>query len=97
MNPTAIAVHFDATDLVVILADGRTLRVPLSSFPRLLAASLDERSRVRISFSGKGLHWHELDEDISVDGLLGARRDQGPQKLTYRLHLAARVPVGTAY
>jgi hypothetical protein len=78
MNPSAIAVHSDATDLVVTLADGRTLQVPLSSFPRLLVPSPEERSRVRISFSGSGLHWDELDEDISVDGFLRAQRDQVP-------------------
>ncbi|TXC81034.1 DUF2442 domain-containing protein [Paraburkholderia azotifigens] len=75
MSPSAIAVHVDATHFVVVLSDGRTLRVPFSSFPRLLAASPVQRGKVRISSSGQGLHWDELDEDISVKGLLRVQRD----------------------
>ena len=55
------------------LEDGRTLGVPLVWFPRLLHATPDARARVRISPSG--LHWHELDEDISIPGLLAGRGD----------------------
>ncbi|GGL51032.1 hypothetical protein GCM10011392_01460 [Wenxinia marina] len=52
----------------VALSDGRTLGVPLAWFPRLLAASPDQREAVEIS--PFGLHWEVLDEDISVPGLL---------------------------
>jgi len=58
----------------VDLTDGRTLDVPLAWFPRLLRATPDQRSQVRIS--RRGLHWESLDEDISIDGLLAGRRDQ---------------------
>ena len=57
----------------VDLTDGRTLGVPLAWFPRLLHASPDAQERVEIS--RLGLHWEELNEDISIAGLLAGRRD----------------------
>jgi hypothetical protein len=54
----------------VDLADGRRLGVPLAYFPRLLRATSEQRNNYRMSGSGTGLHWEELDEDISVEGLL---------------------------
>lgn len=66
----ATAVRFGETAFIVTLADGRELRVPFTSFPRLLSATPAQRASVRISLSGSGLHWAELDEDVSVDGLL---------------------------
>lgn len=57
----------------VDLSDGRTLGVPLAWFPRLLRASPEERARVELSRTG--LHWDDLDEDISVAGLLAGRGD----------------------
>jgi hypothetical protein len=56
----------------VALSDGRTLGVPIAWFPRLLHAAPEEREACRIS--GRCLHWEQLDEDISIAGLL-ARRD----------------------
>jgi hypothetical protein len=58
----------------VELDDGRTLGVPLAWFPRLLHGSPEARTQVQISPSG--LHWEELDEDISIAGLLAGRGDQ---------------------
>jgi hypothetical protein len=57
----------------VDLEDGRTLGVPLIWFPRLLSGTPDQREDFFISPSG--LHWNELDEDISIAGLLAGRRD----------------------
>jgi hypothetical protein len=57
-------------DLVVVLADGRTISVPLAWFPRLLHGTLAERNHFEILGEGEGIHWPELDEDISVAGLL---------------------------
>jgi hypothetical protein len=72
-EPLARKLSFDAHRLWVELTDGRTLGVPLSYFPRLLRASPAQRKRYVISGGGRGLHWEELDEDISVRGLvLGA-------------------------
>jgi hypothetical protein len=56
------------------LSDGRTLGVPLAWFPKLLQATPAQRRDVTLST--RGLHWEELDEDISVDGLLAGRGDR---------------------
>ncbi len=73
MSTSAKAVRFDQDSLWVDLADGRTIGVPLVWFPRLLNASPDVRSEVKIS--AKGLHWDALDEDISIAGLLAGVGD----------------------
>ena len=59
--------------LVVDLSDGRTISVPLEWFPRLLHATPGERSNWRLIGRGHGVHWEELDEDISVEGLVAGR------------------------
>ena len=69
-EPLAKTIRFDADTMWVALADGRQLGVPLAYFPRLLHASAAEREGYTISGGGSGLHWDELDEDISVSGLL---------------------------
>lgn len=63
-------VAFDAERLIVDLMDGRTIAVPLAWFPRLQAATLDQRGRWEVAGAGYGIHWPELDEDLSVEGLL---------------------------
>ncbi len=69
-----MAVRFDADNFWVDLADGRTLGIPLAWFPRLLHGTPEQRAKVELS--RVGLHWDELDEDISVAGLLAGRGDQ---------------------
>lgn len=76
MSTSAKAVRCDEDTLWVDLADGRTIGAPLAWFPRLLRASPEQRAAVRISVTGRGLHWEALDEDISVEGLLAGRGDQ---------------------
>lgn len=66
-------VRFDSQRFWVELADGRCLAVPLDWYPRLLGATAAQRDAVE--FSALGLHWDEIDEDISVPGLLAGRRD----------------------
>ena len=73
MSISATAVRFDEHTMWVDLSDGRALGVPLAWFPRLLNASPAERARVEISRTG--LHWEDLDEDISIAGLLAGRGD----------------------
>jgi hypothetical protein len=73
MSISATAVRFDEETMWVELTDGRTLGVPLAWFPRLLHASPAQRERVELSRIG--LHWEEIDEDISVAGLLAGRGD----------------------
>jgi hypothetical protein len=70
----ATQVHFDADSMWVSLADGRVIGVPLAWFPRLLHASAEQRTQVRIS--SRGLHWESLNEDISVAGLLAGLGDR---------------------
>jgi hypothetical protein len=54
----------------VNLTDGRTISVPILWFPRLRDASPEQRAHYEIGAGGRGLHWPELDEDVSVAGLL---------------------------
>ncbi len=68
--PSAQRVWFDDDNLWVELADGRQIGVPLAYFPRLLGGSAEQRDKCVMSGGGTGLHWEELDEDISVPGLL---------------------------
>ena len=63
-------VSFDSDMMWVELADGRRLGVPLVYFPRLLNATPAQREQYTISGGGTGLHWNDLDEDISVAALL---------------------------
>jgi hypothetical protein len=63
-------VWFDESHLWVALRDGRQVAVPLAYFPRLLKADPAQRNRFEMSGGGTGIHWDELDEDISVPGLL---------------------------
>ena len=74
ISPEPLSVRFDDDNLWVELADGRTLGVPLAWFPRLLHGTPELRAKVGLS--RVGLHWDELDEDISVAGLLAGRGDQ---------------------
>ena len=76
VEPVAVSVSCDNDNLWVKLADGRQLSVPLAYFPRLLHATSDQRASCELSSGGTGLHWPELDEDISVQGLLLGRGDQ---------------------
>ena len=60
--------------LVVELVDGRTISVPLTWYPRLAHGGQAERGHWRFIGEGEGIHWPDLDEDISVEGLLAGRR-----------------------
>jgi hypothetical protein len=72
-STTPTNVRFEGDKFWVDLSDGRTLGVPLSWFPVLQAATAQQRAVFWVS--SRGLHWDELDEDISVEGLLEGRRD----------------------
>ncbi len=74
--PRAKRVWFDSDNLWVELVDGRQIGVPLAYFPRLLEASPEQLDSYVISGGGTGLHWEELDEDISVPGLLAGTTSQ---------------------
>ena len=63
-------VRFTEDLLVVDLLDGRTISVPLAWYPRLLAATPDQRANWRVAGGGFGIHWPDVDEDLSTEGLL---------------------------
>lgn len=67
----AHSVHVDAQYLSILLADGRELRVPLAWFPRLAQATPEQRAHWRLIGGGAGIHWPDIDEDVSVPRLLG--------------------------
>ena len=71
-KPTASAVDVSFTDdeLIVTLADARRVAAPLEWFPRLLQATPDQRANWRLIGRGVGIHWEDVDEDISVRSLL---------------------------
>jgi hypothetical protein len=72
-SPEPMAVRFDEHSMWVDLEDGRTIGVPLAWFPRLFRATPAQREACELSRCG--LHWDEIDEDISVAGLLAGRGD----------------------
>jgi hypothetical protein len=76
MSTSAIRIEFDDNMMWLALSDGRQLGVPLAYFPRLLAARPEQRLRYELSGGGTGIHWDELDEDISVQGLLMGMGDR---------------------
>lgn len=63
-------VHFTEDTLSVDLMDGRTISVPLAWYPRLLHASADQRNNWELCGGGFGIHWPDIDEDLSTEGLL---------------------------
>jgi Protein of unknown function (DUF2442) len=77
----AVAQDVTASDeaLIVDLADGRTITVPLAWFPRLAHGTPAERANWRLIGGGNGIHWPDVDEDISVESLLAGRRSRETQ------------------
>lgn len=73
-HPLAQAVNFQSDSLVVELVDGRTISVPITWFPSLSSASPAQLQDWEILGDGEGIHWPQLDEDLSVDGLLLGNR-----------------------
>ena len=70
----ATAIQISEDTLTVDLADGRSISAPLAWYPRLLHGSPEERSNCRLIGDGEGIHWADLDEDISVEGIISGRR-----------------------
>lgn len=70
MDERVEAVYFTRDSLVVDLRDGRSISVPLAWYPRLLKATIKQRSLWEICGGGYGIHWPEIDEDLNTEGLL---------------------------
>ena len=73
MGVRAVSVSVTRDMLEVALDDGRAIAAPLARFPRLPHGTAEERAHARLIGQGEGLHWPELDEDVSVEALLAGR------------------------
>ena len=73
-------VSTDDDTLTVDLSDGRSIAAPLAWYPRLWHGTPDERRRWRLIGSGQGIHWPDLDEDISLEGLILGKPSNESQK-----------------
>ena len=80
----AAAIRTTDDTLVVELADGRSVAVPLGWFPRLFHATISERQNWRFVGDNQGVHWPDLDEDISVEGILAGRPSGESQRSLQR-------------
>ena len=87
--PDAIDVQVSDDTLSVELSDGRTISVPLDWYPRLSHGKEQERTKWEIIGRGHGIHWEDLDEDISVEGLL-AGKSSGESQSSFKKWLASR-------
>ncbi len=78
-------------NLIVDLEDGRTISVPIAWYPRLWHGTMEERQNWRFIGEGTGIHWPDLDEDISVEGLLlGVRSGESQKSLKRWLERRAK-------
>jgi hypothetical protein len=88
-EPRAVQVRVTKDALVVDLDDGRTVLAPIAWYPRLQHATAQERNNCRFIGNGEGIHWPDLDEDISVDGLLRGKAS-GESQRSFKAWLEAR-------
>lgn len=77
--PSIQDVSISSDTLQLDLSDVRSISIPLAWFPRLLHANQGERSNWRLIGRGEGIHWEELDEDISIEGILAGRPSRESQ------------------
>ena len=87
--PNAEEVNVTEDTLSVDLSDGRTISVPLAWFPRIVHATEEERNNWRLIGKGHGIHWKDIDEDISVEGLL-AGKPSGESQASFKKWLEGR-------
>ncbi|GMU33776.1 MAG: DUF2442 domain-containing protein [Planctomycetia bacterium] len=76
ITPLAQGVEVTDEELVVSLADGRRISVPIVWFPRLSRATPEQRNKWELLGDGEGIHWPLIDEDLSVEGLLSGRKSR---------------------
>ncbi len=75
------SVHCTEDELIVGLLDGRTISVPLAWYPRLLHATPEQRANWRLAGGGYGIHWPDIDEDLTTEGLLRGAPAPGVETL----------------
>ena len=92
--PYAENVMVTEDTLNVDLSDGRTISVPLTWFPRLVHASREQRDNWRLIGRGHGIHWDDIDEDVSVEGIITGR-PSGESQSSFKKWLEERVQNGT--
>lgn len=88
-EPLVTEVTVTTEKLIVDLADGRSLSVPLAWYPRLLHASPEERQNWQLLGDGYAIEWADLDEHIGIEGLLAGKRS-GESPRSFERWLAAR-------
>jgi hypothetical protein len=88
-TPAAVAVSVSEESLTITLADGRTVSAPIAWYPRLFHATPAERAEWRLIGDGQGVHWPQLDEDISVQNVL-AGQPSGESQRSLQRWLGAR-------
>jgi len=79
-EPRAMQVVLTDDDLTVHLVDGRRVSAPLVWYPRLLHATPDQRNHWELIGEGEGIHWPQIDEDLSVAGILRGTRSPLPKR-----------------
>ncbi len=89
--PSAVRVRIVDDAVVLDLSDGRTVTAPLAWYPRLLHGTPRERRNWRLIGGGEGIHWPDLDEDLSVEGLL-AGRPSAESQASFKRWLEGRRP-----
>ena len=91
--PFAVDVHITDDTLSVDFSDGRSIAVPLGWYPRLEYATPQERINWRLIGNGFGIHWEDIDEDISVEGLV-AGKPSGESQTSFKRWLESRGSTG---
>lgn len=99
MSTSAVQIEIPYAENVIVtedtlsvdLSDGRTISVPLAWYPRLQHATPNERNRWKLIGKGLGIHWEDVDEDISVEGLL-AGKPSGESQESFKKWLSTRAP-----
>jgi len=89
--PSAVRARIVDDAVVIDLSDGRTVTAPLDWYPRLLHGTVRERRHWRLIGGGEGVHWPDLDEDLSVEGLL-AGRPSAESQVSFKKWLGGRRP-----
>lgn len=74
MEPVAIEVTFTQDMICLVLSDGREVKTPLEFYPRLAKATMDQLNNFELLGDGIGIHWPDLDEDLSVDSIVQGRK-----------------------
>jgi hypothetical protein len=87
--PAAVRVHLSEETLSVELTDGRTISAPVAWYPRLSHGTTEERNHWRLVGGGRGIHWPDLDEDVSVENLL-AGKPSGESQASFKRWLEER-------